>query len=186
MRTKQFRSLLSKPGRLASVAVLASTLLLLPAAAPAAAVGAFDDHGDVGVTPKAGSAAFDDSARTYRITGGGANMWAATDAFQFVWKKVSGDVAITADVEFVGEGAVGHRKAAVILRQSLDADSAYADVAAHGDGLTSLQYRPTPGAETLEVRSELKGPKRLRLERRGNEFTMWVGEPGGTLTAAVR
>jgi Tol biopolymer transport system component len=70
----------------------------------------------------------------------------------------------------------------VIVRQSLDAGSAYADVALHGDGLTSLQYRATAGAQTQEARSELKGPKRLRIERRGNEFTMWVGDPGGTLT----
>lgn len=161
---------------------LAVTLLLLHAPAAAEAVGAFENHGDVGTTPKAGSVEFDSARSIYRITGGGANMWAATDAFQFVWKKVSGDVAITADVEFIGQGAVAHRKAAVIIRQSLDADSAYADVAAHGDGLTSLQYRPTAGAVTQEVRSELKGPQRLRIERRGNAFTMWVGEPGGTLT----
>ena len=50
-------------------------------------------------------------------------------------KKVSGDVAITADVNFIGTGAVAHRKAALMIRQSLDADSAYADVAVHGDGL---------------------------------------------------
>lgn len=164
--------------RLASVAVL----LLLLSPATAAAVGVFEDHGDVGVTPRAGSVEFDAGARTYRITGGGANMWAETDAFHFVWKKVSGDVAIMADIDFVGEGVQAHRKAAVIIRQSLDAGSAYADIALHGDGLTSLQYRATAGGPTQEVRSELQGPKRLRIERRGNEFTMWVGDPGGTLT----
>jgi hypothetical protein len=181
MKIIQFRRFL--PLREAApVLALAAALLLWPARAVAEAIGAFEDHGDVGVTPKAGSAEFDTDGRTYRITGGGANMWAAADAFHFAWKKVSGDVAITADIEFVGPGAVAHRKAAVIIRQSLDADSAYADVAAHGDGLTSLQYRPAAGVATLEARSEIKGPRRLRLERRGDEFRMWVGEPGGTLT----
>jgi TolB protein len=182
MKRIPFRRVLTQLCVAVPTTLLTAAVLLAPARAWAEAVGAFEDHGDVGVTPKAGSVEYDAGARTYRITGGGANMWAATDAFQFVWKKVSGDVALSADVEFVGEGAVGHRKAAVIIRQSLDAGSAYADVALHGDGLTSLQYRPTAGAETLEARSELKGPKRLRIERRGNEFTMWVGEPGGTLT----
>jgi hypothetical protein len=180
VKTIQFRNVPSALALAVPVVILA--LLLSPSRAAAEAVGAFEDHGDVGVTPKAGSVEFDSDARTYRITGGGANMWAAADAFHFVWKKVSGDVAITADVEFLGAGAVAHRKAAVIIRQSLDADSAYADVVAHGDGLTSLQYRPTAGVATQEVRSELKGPKRLRIERRGGEFRMWVGEPGGTLT----
>ena len=166
----------------AAAAAVVAALLLLPGVAAAEAVGAFEDHGDVGVTPKAGSVQFDTVTRAYRITGGGANMWAESDAFHFVWKKVSGDVAISADVEFVGAGAVAHRKAAVIIRQSLDAGSAYADVALHGDGLTSLQYRPTAGAATQEVRSELKGPQRLRIERRGNQFRMWAGHAGGTLT----
>lgn len=161
---------------LLALAALALQPLLLRAAA-----GAFEGHGDVGATPEKGSVEFDASASTYRITGGGANMWADVDAFHFVWKRISGDVSITADVEFIGEGKVAHRKAALIVRQSLDAGAAYADVAVHGDGLTSLQYRRTNGAQTEEVRSELKGPKRLRLERRGNQFLMFLGEPGSEL-----
>src|SRR6185369_5433478 len=104
----------------------------------------------------------------YRVTGGVANIWGAVGAFQFAYKKMSGDVVMTADIHFVGTGAVAHRKAALMIRQSLDAGSAYADVALHGDGLTSLQYRPTAGAPTAEIRSELKGPVRIRIERRGN------------------
>ena len=56
----------------------------------------------------------------YRVTGGGANIWGTVDAFQFAWKKMSGDVALTADVHFIGTGAVAHRKAALMIRQSLD------------------------------------------------------------------
>ena len=33
-----------------------------------------------------------------------------------------------------------------MIRQSLDADSAYVDVALHGDGLTSLQFRDAQGS----------------------------------------
>src|SRR5437763_6368328 len=109
-------------------------------------IGVFDDHADAGATPRAGGAHFDPATSEYRITGGGANIWAAADAFQYVWKRVSGNVAITADVRFIGKGAVDHRKAVLMIRQNLNADSAYADIAVHGDGLTSLQYRPTAGA----------------------------------------
>ena len=108
-------------------------------------------------------------------------MWETVDAFHYVWQKISGDVTITADVRFIGKGAEGHRKAAVMIRQSLDAGSAYADVALHGDGLTSLQYRPVAGTETQEIESEVKGPKRIRIDRHGNEFRMFVGEPGQAL-----
>ncbi len=150
----------------------------------AEAVGPFEDHGDIGETPQKGKVEL--SGGVYRITGGGANVWAAADAFHYVWKKMSGDVALSADVQFVGSGAIAHRKAMLMVRQSLDPAAAYADVALHGDGLTSLQYRPSAGAMTLEskqeAKSDLSGPVRLRIERRGNNFTMLAGKPGEPLT----
>src|SRR5438128_2153525 len=106
----------------------------------------FDIAGDIGETPQKGKFEFNGQTNEYRVTGGGANIWAATDAFYFAAKKISGNVALTADVTFIGTGAVAHRKAALMIRQSLDAGSAYADVALHGDGLTSLQFRPTASA----------------------------------------
>jgi len=107
------------------------------------------------------------------------------DAFQFAWKKMSGDVNITADVHFIGTGKENHRKALLMIRQNLDANSPYADVALHGDGLTSLQYRTAAGADTDEVRSDINAPVRIRIERRGNQFTMRVGKPGERLTASA-
>ena len=55
-----------------------------------------------------------------------------------------------------------HRKACLMIRQSLDADSAYVDVALHGDGLTSLQFREAKGAATHEVQANVTAPRRLR------------------------
>jgi TolB protein len=146
--------------------------------------GAFDTRGDVGVTPKTGSVAYDPATGEYRVTGGGANIWAAEDAMYFVWKRVSGDVTLTADVRFLGAGAVAHRKAVLMIRQDLTPGSAYADIALHGDGLTSLQYRPSAGAQTQEIRSTVTAPGRLRIERRGNRFTISAGKPGEELTTA--
>src|SRR5258708_7741997 len=123
-----------------------------------AVLGIFEAHGDIGVTPKPGTATYDTAASEYRVTGGGANMWAGVDAFHFVWKKVDGDFDLSAVVTFVGRGAEDHRKAALVVRQSLDPKSTYADVALHGDGLTALQFRPVPGAETSEARSPVNAP----------------------------
>lgn len=151
-------------------------------AQPASPLGQFESNADIGVTPKKGGAAFDSASGEYRITGGGANIWAAEDAFQFAWKRMSGDFNLTADVHFIGAGAVAHRKAVLMVRQDLTAGSAYADVALHGDGLTALQYRPTAGAATQETRSTVTGPVRIRIERRGNRFTIAAGNPGADLT----
>jgi TolB protein len=159
--------------------------LLVPIAALLAAesLGPFEAHGDIGDTPQKGTAEF--SGGEVRVTGGGANIWGAADAFHYVWKQVTGDVVIMADVRFEGEGAVAHRKAVLMIRQSLDPGSAYADAALHGDGLTSLQFRPSPGGATQEVRqsakSDLSAPVRLRIERRGDTFTMQAGKPGEPL-----
>ena len=150
----------------------------------AAKLGFFQNHKDIGVTPKKGSARYDSKKQEYSVTGGGANIWAKTDAFQMVYQQISGDVTLTADVHFVGEGVEHHRKAALMIRQSLEPDSPYADAALHGDGLTSLQYRTAAGEVTKEERSALKGPVRLRIKRRGNEFTMEAGNPGEGLKSS--
>jgi TolB protein len=147
-------------------------------------LGLFTDHTEVGNPGRAGAAEFDAARRAYTITGGGANMWFTNDVFHFVWKKVSGDVTLAADIAFVGTSAQAHRKACLIVRQSLDPDSAYADAALHGDGLTSLQYREAKGALTREIQSNVSGPRRLRLEKRGKYVAMSVVREGEALHPA--
>ena len=165
-----------------SSGVAAAVLLAAWRLLAADTVGIFEGHGDVGVNPKGGAAEFLPASNAYRITGGGANIWAAEDAFHYVWRRVSGDVTLTADIQFEGAGVQPHRKAVLMIRQDLTSSAAYADAALHGDGLTSLQYRLTPGGLTQEIQSPIKGPVRLRIERRGSQFTLYAGNPGGELT----
>ena len=141
-------------------------------ATPAAPLGVFEEHGDVGTVLHPGSVEYDASTETYTLTGSGENMWFAADAFQFVWKKISGDVTLTADISFPTTTGNPHKKAVLMLRQSLDADSVYADVALHGVGMTALQYRDEKGALTREIQSNLSGPKRLRIAKRGDYVYM--------------
>ena len=140
------------------------------------ALGEFEAHTDVGLTPVKGDAHYNPGTRTYSVTGGGANMWLKEDAFQFLYKRITGDVTLSADVSFQGHGKEPHRKAALIIRKSLDADSAYADAAVHGDGLTALQYRPGDGVDTSEFRVAIKSPKRVGIERHGNEITIFASD----------
>jgi Tol biopolymer transport system component len=149
-----------------------------------AASGLFEDHTDVGGPKHAGGVDYDSERGAYAVTGGGANMWFTNDAFHFVWKRVSGGVALAADVSFVGEGGDPHRKACLLVRQSLDPDSAYADAALHGDGLTSLQYREGRGERTYEIQSGVSGPGRLRIERRGRYVSMSIAGAGEPLHPA--
>lgn len=148
------------------------------------ALGMFEGHSEIGGPRRAGAAMFDPALRSYAVSGGGVNMWFTNDAFHFVWKKVSGDVALAASIVFQGQGGDPHRKACLMIRQSLDADSAYADAALHGDGLTSLQYRESKGALTREIQANASGPRRLRLEKRGKYVSMSIAREGDALRPA--
>ena len=169
---------------LALLLIAAGPALTPAAAQPASPVGIFEDHADIGDNPKPGSIEYDTATGEYRVTGGGANIWAATDAFHFAWKRLSGDFTLSALVHFIGVGKVDHRKAVLMIRQNLNPDSPYADVALHGDGMTSLQFRNEAAAETTETRSGLNTPIHLRIERRGNQFTLYASkqdaEPAAT------
>ena len=138
-------------------------------------LGAFEGHSDVGTVLHPGSVNYDAARKTYTITGSGENMWSVADAFQFVWKKMAGDVTLTADISFLTKTGNEHKKAVLMLRQSLDADSVYADVALHASGLTSLQFREEKGAVTHEIQSNMSAPKRLRIARRGDYVYIDLG-----------
>jgi len=144
-------------------------------------VGIFTNQGSVGQTPPGGNAVYDSAKGEYRITGGGSNIWYDTDAFYFAWKQASGDLSLSADVQWVGTSDMAHRKAVLMLRQSLDPGAAYADAVSHGDGLTSLQFRGAANEHTYQVFTQIEGPARLRIVRQGSRFTMYAGKPGEEL-----
>ncbi len=169
---------------LVALLVLASVFARAQTQAEPMTRGMFTDHQDVGTVLHPGSAVYDTATRSYTISGSGENMWFGMDDFQFAWKKVSGDVALTADIAFAGMGGNPHRKAVLMIRQSLDGDSAAVDLAVHGVGLTSLQFRDAAGATMHEVEANVSAPKRVRIEKRGDFFYAFVPGPDGKLHPA--
>jgi TolB protein len=144
----------------------------------AQSLGIFSNNSDVGSATHAGSARFIQSSNEYHITGGGANIWGQKDAFQYLWKKDSGDFSLTTRIRWIGDGKNAHRKAGWMIRQSLSPDSSYADAVVHGNGLTSLQFRKTKGGPTEEIQSPISAPAFLRIERHGDVFSLYVCEEG--------
>ena len=163
------------PCLLAALAVLTFLIPKTSRSETTSSMGIFENHSDVGAVLHQGSVEYEPARKTYTISGSGENMWSTSDAFQFVWKKMSGDVGLTADISFLTKTGNEHKKAVLMLRQNLDADSVYADVALHASGLTSLQFRDEKGALTREVRSILAAPKRLRIVKRGEYVYMALG-----------
>ena len=147
-------------------------------------LGLFTDDTDIGTPRHAGSAQYDPAQQTYTVGGGGVNMWFTNDGCHMVWKKVSGDVTLAANISFVGTSKEPHRKACLIIRQNLDADSPYVDAVLHGNGLTALQCRDAKGGQTLEVQSNVNGPRRLRVEKHGKYISMSIAREGEALHPA--
>jgi Tol biopolymer transport system component len=173
-----------------SLPAVACALLLGSAAlAEEKPVGDFTDHFDVGTVLHPGSATFDAATKTYTVTGSGTNMWFAKDDCHFAWKKMMGEISIAAEIAFLGTGKDPHRKACLMIRQTAETDSPYVDVAVHGDGMTSLQFRDAKGAATHEVQTNVKAPTRVKLEMRGKYALLYVAAEGEELAfsgAAVR
>jgi hypothetical protein len=153
-------------------------LAALPAVRADGVLGLFTDHGDIGTVQKAGSITYDGAGKTYTVCASGANMWAKEDAMQYVWKKATGDVSIAADIVFNGTSPQAHRKAALVIRQNLNPGSPYVDVAQHGDGLTSLQFRDTEDGTTREIQSMVANPTRVRLDKIGDTVYLSVAATG--------
>ncbi|MEO5997801.1 MAG: biopolymer transporter TolR [Chitinophagaceae bacterium] len=141
-------------------------------------VGIFDGHGDIGTNVKPGSATFIPETRQYVISGAGYNIWLDHDEFHFVWKKMKGDFILYTRAEFLGTWVGIHKKVGWMVRKTLDGNSPHINAVEHGDGLTSLQYRRTPGAKTEEIKSKITKADVIQLERKGKTYTMRVAKYG--------
>lgn len=146
--------------------------------------GIFEGNNDIGNVKKEGFVKFNTSDNSYTVSGGGTNMWANEDELHYVWKKMSGDVSIAANIEWIGNGGDPHRKACLIIRQNLESGSPYADAAVHGDGLTSIQYREVAGEITREIQSNISAPQRVRIEKAGDFLSMSIAYGDGDLQSS--
>ncbi len=174
-----------KPAFVRSLTTLITSFTLLMGAVGApqdnSSLGLFSGQTDIGNPPRAGSVQYDAQQGNYVIAGGGGNMWFTNDSFHYLWKRMSGDLTLAADIRWSGTNGDAHRKACLVIRQTLEPDSAYVDVAVHGNGLTSLQYREAKGAMTQEIQSNVSAPGRVRLEKRGEFISLSIPATGDSL-----
>ncbi len=159
-------------------------------------IGIFDGQSDIGSALVPGGASYDAATAQYTIHSAGYNIWYTRDEFRYLWKRMSGDVSLAADINYPDPKGYGDRKAVLMIRQSLDDDSKAAMVALHGAGLVHLAWRPEKDARALDVEFRMGGrgrpggatpdslvtivAKRIGIEKRGDDLSLWVsldGEP---------
>ncbi|MEJ2618452.1 MAG: hypothetical protein P8Z35_26080, partial [Ignavibacteriaceae bacterium] len=115
----------------------------------------------------------------------------------YLWKKMSGDISLAADINYPDPKGYFDRKAVLVIRQNLDDGSKEAIAALHGDGMIHLAWRPGKGKRIKDMEYRIgsrggipggKSPddlvtahaKRIGIEKRGDSFALFVsidGEP---------
>ncbi|HEX4322697.1 MAG TPA: biopolymer transporter Tol [Acidobacteriaceae bacterium] len=159
-------------------------------------IGIFDGQSDVGSAAIPGSASYDAATKQYTIHSAGYNVWYTRDEFRYLWKKMSGDVSMAADISFPDPNGYGDRKAVLVIRQSLEDDSKEAIVALHGAGMIQLAQRAETNIRVKDMEYRIGGrglpggaspdslvnvsAQRIGIEKHGDSFALFVsleGEP---------
>ena len=144
----------------------------------------FPETKDVGNPSISGKIQYNPENQIYEITGAGTNMWFDKDEFFYAARKVNGDFILTSKVKITTETGNAHRKMGLMIRQTMDTNSPYADIVLHADGLLSLQYRTKQGANTEELKFTEVGAQYLQLEKKGSKILARIAQNEKALTDA--
>jgi hypothetical protein len=159
-------------------------------------IGIFEGQSDIGGALAPGSSSYDAGKKEYTINSAGYNVWYTRDEFRYLWKKMSGDVSLAADIGFPDPNGYGDRKALLVIRQDLDDDSKEAIAALHGLGMIHLAERPEKDVRVTDMEYRVGGrgrpgganpdslvgvtAKRIGIEKHADSFALFVsleGEP---------
>ncbi len=124
---------------------------------------------DIGAVGAAGDASF--AGGVFTVQGAGADIWGTADALHFAYRTLSGNFDIVAQVTSV-ENIDRWTKAGLMVRNSLDPDSAHVSLLAtpSGDRGLAVQARGADGSESVQRRRwpGIAPPVWVKLMRRGN------------------
>jgi len=131
-----------------------------------------------------GSVSMDEAAGTYTITGSGADIWGSSDQFHYVYRELTGDGEIVAQVVSNGTGSNTWAKGGVMIRETLDADSKHMLMGLTGGdgGGIAFQGRMETGGNSTSYHGDVTAapPYWVRLSRVGNTITAYASADGVT------
>ncbi len=136
---------------------------------------------DVGDAMGTGGSA-SESGGTWTVNGDGHDIWDNSDGFHYVYKFLEGGGEIVAQVLSI-ENTDPWAKAGVMIRNTLDGDSANAMAYITSSGRVGWQYRAVAAANTVSTRSDestIKPPHWVKLSRQGNIITAQHSSDGVT------
>ncbi|UCC97753.1 MAG: alkaline phosphatase [Phycisphaerales bacterium] len=116
----------------------------------------------------------------YKMTAAGADIWNLSDEFHFAYKEFSGSGGIAVRVDSV-EHTNDWAKAGVMIRSTLEANSANAMMYVTPDGRAGVQVRFMDGDVTYGGSTDpgaFMGPMWLRLGRAGDDIIFEISSDG--------
>lgn len=151
-------------------------------------IGVFQGQSDIGSALVPASASYDAATKQYTINSAGYNIWYNRDEFRFLWKKMSGDVSLAANVSFPVPQRPFDRKVVLIIRQDLDDDAKEVMAGEHGTGMVHLAERAEKNSFIKDMQYRVGGsllptgvlPQRIGIEKHGDAISIFIsvqGEP---------
>lgn len=143
---------------------------------------------DVGAVGASGDASGTGSGFT--VSGAGADVWGTADAFRYVYRPLTGDGSIVAQVTSV-QFVADWTKAGVMMRETLAPGSRHAFMLVSANkGLAFQRRTTTSGTSTNTAGPAARAPYFVKLTRTGNVFTAeasvngtnWVRVGSATIT----
>ena len=118
------------------------------------------------------------SEGNFAMSAEGADIGGTSDEFRFVYKALYADGSITARVDSI-QNTNGWAKAGVMIRNTLDSDSAHAMTILAANGTASFQRRITKG-DTAESTNtpEIGNPCWVRITRKGYKMIARYSKDG--------
>ena len=137
---------------------------------------------DIGAPGVPGGALHSSGSGTWRVSGGGEDIYGASDQFHYAMQDFASDGALTGRVTSI-ENTNEFAKAGVMMRSSTAAGSRYAFVFATPDYI-GFETRTATGASATGVGfANVDAPVWLKLTRHGTTYIGWWSPDGATWNA---
>ena len=133
---------------------------------------------DIGAVGLAGTTSI--TSGVFTLTGAGADIWGAADAFHFTYQRLTGDGEIVARVATVSATNAWH-KVGVMIRNDLTPGSAHGlMLVSSGKGLAFQRRVAANGVSTSTPGPLLAAPRWVKIARAGNVITASYSDDGTT------
>jgi regulation of enolase protein 1 (concanavalin A-like superfamily) len=137
-------------------------------------------HGDIGGVGLAGSSEV--NGTTITVRGSGADIWETADGFRFVYRAMTGDGEVRAQVASMSN-TNPWAKAGVMIRESTASNARHTLACITAMNGSAVQTRTETGAAMSHTPGPwVTAPHWVRLVRTGNRITAYTSFDGATWT----